>query len=226
MKKNILTIISCFLMLLVATACQNQTQNKPTNLEDTYKAISYYFSNSKVDKSNLGSFYIDDEKNIIIVKLVENTVKNQETFLKLINVDKKYIEFKQGGPYKNDDIDIDIELSVAFDQTCGNIEFNKCLNQDDIKVYLEENINNLYITFLGEKMNFNDYANSLNQSLDRSIKNLTDKLEATDALNDGGTTIYKDKAKNITVIACHTLNGNKDVYIGDYQLNYKENMCK
>ena len=224
MKRNILTIISCFFMLLVATACQNQTQDKPTNLEDTYKAISYYFSNSKVDKSNLGSFYIDNEKNIIIVELVENTVKNQETFLKLINVDKKYIEFKQGGPYKNDDIDI--ELSVAFDQTCGNIEFNEYLNNDDIKVYLEENINNLYITFLGEKMTFKDYANSLNQSLDRSIKNLTDKLEATDALNDGGTTIYKDKDKNITVIACHTLNGNKDVYIGDYQLAFKENMCK
>lgn len=224
MKKNILTIVSCFLMLLVATACQNQTQDKPTNLEDTYKAISYYFSNSKVDKSNLGSFYIDDEKNIIIVELVENTVKNQETFLKLINVDKKYIEFKQGGPYKNDDIDI--ELSVAFDQTCGNIEFNEYLNDYSIKVYLEENINDLYITSFGEKMTFKDYANSINQSLDRSIKNLTDKLEATDALNDGGTTIYKDKDKNITVIACHTLNGNKDVYIGDYQLAFKENMCK
>lgn len=46
MKKNILTIISCFLMLLVATGCQNQTQDKPNNIEDTYKAISAYFSNS------------------------------------------------------------------------------------------------------------------------------------------------------------------------------------
>ena len=177
MKKNILTIISCFLMLLVATGCQNQTKDKPTNLEDTYKAISYYFSNSQVDKSNLGSFYIDNEKNIIIVELVENTPKNQETFLKLTNIDKKYIEFKQGGPYKNDDIDI--ELSVAFDQTCGNVEFNEYLNDDNIKVYLEENVND-----------------------------------------------YKDKDKNITIIACNTLDGNRDVYIGEYQLYYKENMCK
>ena len=30
----------------------------------------------------------------------------------------------------------------------------------------------------------------------------------------------------MTVIACNTLNGNKDVYIGEYQLYYKENMCK
>lgn len=224
MKKNILTIILCFLMLLVATGCQNQTKDKPTNLEDTYKAISYYFSNSQVDKSNLGSFYIDNEKNIIIVELVENTPKNQETFLKLTNIDKKYIEFKHGGPYKNDDIDI--ELSVAFDQTCGNVEFNEYLNDDNIKVYLEENVNDLYVTFLGKKMTFKDYANGLNQTLDRSIKDLTNKLEKTAALEDGGTTIYKDEDKNITIIACNTLNGNRDVYIGEYQLYYKENMCK
>ena len=205
MKKNILTIILCFLMLLVATGCQNQTKDKPTNLEDTYKAISYYFSNSQVDKSNLGSFYIDNEKN-------------------LTNIDKKYIEFKQGGPYKNDDIDI--ELSVAFDPTCGNVEFNEYLNDDNIKVYLEENVNDLYVTFLGKKMAFKDYANGLNQTLDRSIKDLTDKLEKTAALDDGGTTIYKDEDKNITIIACNTLDGNRDVYIGEYQLYYKENMCK
>lgn len=211
-------------MLLVATGCQNQTKDKPTNLEDTYKAISYYFSNSQVDKSNLGSFYIDNEKNIIIVELVENTPKNQETFLKLTNIDKKYIEFKHGGPYKNDDIDI--ELSVAFDQTCGNVEFNEYLNDDNIKVYLEENVNDLYVTFLGKKMTFKDYANGLNQTLDRSIKDLTNKLEKTAALEDGGTTIYKDEDKNITIIACNTLNGNRDVYIGEYQLYYKENMCK
>ena len=224
MKKNILTIISCFLMLLVATGCQNQTKDKPTNLKDTYKAISYYFSNSQVDKSNLGSFYIDNEKNIIIVELVENTPKNQETFLKLTNIDKKYIEFKHGGPYKNDDIDI--ELSVAFDQTCGNVEFNEYLNDDNIKVYLEENVNDLYVTFLGKNMTFKDYANGLNQTLDRSIKDLTNKLEKTAALEAGGTTIYKDEDKNITIIACNTLNGNRDVYIGEYQLYYKENMCK
>ena len=56
-------------MLLVATGCQNQTKDKPTNLEDTYKAISYYFSNSQVDKSNLGSFYIDNEKLKTLLKI-------------------------------------------------------------------------------------------------------------------------------------------------------------
>ncbi len=75
-------------------------------------------------------------------------------------------------------------------------------------------------------MTFKDYANGLNQTLDRSIKDLTNKLEKTAALEDGGTTIYKDEDKNITIIACNTLNGNRDVYIGEYQLYYKENMCK
>lgn len=224
MKKNILTIILCFLLLVITSACEHKTQDKPTNLEDTYKAINAYFSTSHADKSNLSAFYVDSEKHVIIVELVENTTPNQKKFLKLTNVDEKYIEFRKDGPYE--DNDIDIELSVAFDQTCGNIEFNEYLNDYNIKVYLEENVNDLYVTDAGKKMTFKDYANGLNQTLDRSIKDLTNKLEKTAALNDGGTTIYKNKDKNITIIACNTLDGNRDVYIGDYQLYYKENMCK
>lgn len=224
MKKNILTIILCFLLLVITSACEHKTQDKPTNLEDTYKAINAYFSTSHADKSNLSAFYVDSEKHVIIVELVENTTPNQKKFLKLTNVDEKYIEFRKDGPYE--DNDIDIELSVAFDQTCGNIEFNEYLNDYNIKVYLEENVNDLYVTDAGQKMTFKDYANGLNQTLDRSIKDLTNKLEKTAALDDGGTTIYKNKDKNITIIACNTLDGNRDVYIGDYQLYYKENMCK
>ena len=224
MKKNILTIILCFLLLVIASACEHKTQDKPTNLEDTYKAINAYFSTSHADKSNLSAFYVDSEKHVIIVELVENNTPNQKNFLKLTNVDEKYIEFRKGGPYK--DNDIDIELSVVADQTCGNIEFNEYLNNDNIKVYLEENINDLYVTDTGQKMSFKDYANGLNQTLDRSIKDLTNKLEKTAALDDGGTTIYKDKDKNITIIACNTLDGNRDVYIGDYALYYKNHMCK
>ena len=224
MKKNILTIILCFLLLVITSACEHKSQDKPNNLEDTYKAINAYFSTSHADKSNLSAFYVDSEKHVIIVELVENTTPNQKKFLKLTNVDEKYIEFRKDGPYE--DNDIDIELSVAFDQTCGNIEFNEYLNDYNIKVYLEENVNDLYVTFLGKKMTFKDYANGLNQTLDRSIKDLTNKLEKTAVLDDGGTTIYKDEDKNITIIACNTLDGNRDVYIGEYQLYYKENMCK
>ena len=224
MKKNILTIILCFLLLVITSACEHKTQDKPTNLEDTYKAINAYFSTSHADKSNLSAFYVDSEKHVIIVELVENNTPNQKNFLKLTNVDEKYIEFKKGGPYE--DNDIDIELSVVADQTCGNIEFNEYLNNDNIKVYLEENVSDLYVTDTGQKMSFKDYANGLNQTLDRSIKDLTNKLEKTAALDDGGTTIYKDKDKNITIIACNTLAGNRDVYIGDYDLYYKNHMCK
>lgn len=224
MKKNILTIILCFLLLAITSACEHKTQDKPNNLEDTYKAINAYFSTSHADKSNLSAFYVDSEKHVIIVELVENTTPNQKNFLKLTNVDEKYIEFRKGGPYK--DNDIDIELSVVANQTCGNIEFNEYLNNDNIKVYLEENVSDLYVTDTGQKMSFKDYANGLNQTLDRSIKDLTNKLEKTAALDDGGTAIYKDKDKNITIIACNTLAGNRDVYIGDYDLYYKNHMCK
>ena len=38
--------------------------------------------------------------------------------------------------------------------------------------------------------------------------------------------IFKNKDKNITLIKCNTIDGNKDIYIGDYNLNFKSNICK
>lgn len=43
-------------------------------------------------------------------------------------------------------------------------------------------------------------------------------------LKDGGTSIYK--GKDYTVIACHTSDGNNDLYFGDETLKYKESYCK
>lgn len=47
-------------------------------------------------------------------------------------------------------------------------------------------------------------------------------MEKKDSLFDGGTIIYKSELKNVTIIVCNTLEGNKDIYIGDYQMNYTD----
>ena len=47
-------------------------------------------------------------------------------------------------------------------------------------------------------------------------------MEKKDALFDGGTIIYKSELKDATIIVCNTLEGNKDIYIGDYQMNYTD----
>ena len=46
-------------------------------------------------------------------------------------------------------------------------------------------------------------------------------------LKDGGTTIYKSNTYDITIIKCNTIAGNKDIFIGDYTMNfYNDLMCK
>ena len=221
MKKNILTIVLCISLILVTNGCNSQTKNKPNNYKDTSSVVNNYFQNAKKDE-NITAISYDDEKQVVVVTLVDNSKENQEKFLRGANVDKKYIEFEQGGAYNTFDAKI-----VTLDSSKENeISFNKYLTEENRTIYLENNIKELYIFDHQRRWTFKYYVTNTNQSLERSLKSVTDLLEKEANLKDGGTAIYKDKDKNMNVIACNTLNGNKDVYIGDYQLSFKDNMCK
>ena len=221
MKKNILIIVLCISLILMTNGCNSQTKNKPNNYKDTSNAVYNYFQNAKKDE-NITAISYDNEKQVVVVTLADNSQENQKKFLKSVNVDKKYIEFEQGGAYNTFDTKI-----VTFDSSKENeISFNKYLTKENRTVYLENNIKELYIFDHQSRWTFKYYVTNTNQSLERSLKSVTDLLEKEANLKDGGTAIYKDKDKNMTVIACNTLNGNKDVYIGDYQLSFKDNMCK
>ena len=221
MKKNILIIVLCISLILVTNGCNSQTKNKPNNYKDTSSAVDNYFQNAKKDE-NIAAISYDDETQVVVVTLVDNSKENQEKFLSNVNVDKKYIEFEQGGTYNTFDAKIVTLDSVKEDK----ISFNKYLTKENRTIYLENNIKELYIFDHQRRWTFKYYVTNTNQSLERSLKSVTDLLETEANLKDGGTAIYKDKDKNMTVIACNTLNGNKDVYIGDYQLSFKDNMCK
>lgn len=221
MKKNILIIVLCISLILMTNGCNSQTKNKPNNYKDTSSAVDNYFQNAKKDE-NIAAISYDDEKQVVVVTLIDNNKENQEKFLSNVNVDKKYIEFEQGGTYNTFDAKIVTLDSVKEDK----ISFNKYLTKEDRTIYLENNIKELYIFDHQRRWTFKYYVTNTNQSLENSLKSVTDLLEKEANLKDGGTAIYKDKDKNMTVIACNTLNGNKDVYIGDYQLSFKDNMCK
>ena len=221
MKKNILTIVLCISLILMTNGCNSKTKNKPNNYKDTTTVVNNYFQNAKKDE-NIAAISYDDEKQVVVVTLVDNSKENQEKFLSGANVDKKYIEFEQGGAYNTFDAKI-----VTLDSVKENeISFNKYLTKENRTIYLENNIKELYIFDHQSRWTFKYYVTNANQSLERSLKSVTDLLEKEANLKDGGTAIYKDKDKNMTIIACNTLNGNKDVYIGDYQLSFKDNMCK
>ena len=221
MKKNILTIVLCISLILMTNGCNSQTKNKPNNYKDTSSAVYNYFQNAKKDE-NIAAISYDDEKRVVVVTLVVNSKENQEKFLSDVNVDKKYVEFEQGGTYNTFDAKIVTLDSVKEDK----ISFNKYLTKENRTIYLENNIKELYIFDHQSRWTFKYYVTNTNQSLENSLKSVTDLLEKEANLKDGGTAIYKDKDKNMTIIACNTLSGNKDVYIGDYQLSFKDNMCK
>ena len=221
MKKNILIIVLCISLILMTNGCNSQTKNKPNNYKDTTTVVNNYFQNAKKDE-NIAAISYDDEKQVVVVTLVDNSKENQEKFLSNVNVDKKYIEFEQGGTYNTFDAKIVTLDSVKEDK----ISFNKYLTKENRTIYLENNIKELYIFDHQRRWTFKYYVTNTNQSLENSLKSVTDLLEKEANLKDGGTAIYKNKDKNMTIIACNTLSGNKDVYIGDYQLSFKDNMCK
>ncbi len=222
--KKLIILTLCFIQTLVTFGCGNKSVQKPTNLQDTYNAVGNYFGDSSVDRSNLGAFYLDEENNIIVVILVDNSASKQEEFLEKANIDSKYIKFEQGGPYNTNSLDID--LKVSSENNDKNIKFKEYLKLDNETIYLSENVSELFIVENKNQTSLRKYIINSTESMDKSIENITNLLNKQSILKDGGTIIFKNNDKNITLIKCNTIDGNKDIYIGDYNLNFKSSMCK
>ena len=222
--KEIRIIILCLILTLVTFGCSNKSDKKPTNLQDTYSAVGNYFGDSSVDRSNLGAYYIDEENNIIVVNLIDNSDSKQEEFLEKANIDSKYIKFQQGGPYNTNSLDID--LKVSSEDNDKNIKFKEYLKLDNRTIYLAENVSELFIVENKKQTSLKKYIINSTEVVDKLVENITNLLNKQSILKDGGTIIFKNKDKNITLIKCNTIDGNKDIYIGDYNLNFKSNICK
>lgn len=221
--KKLIILTLCFIQTLVTFGCGNKSVQKPTNLQDTYNAVGNYFGDSSVDRSNLGAFYLDEENNIIVVILVDNSASKQEEFLEKANIDSKYIKFEQGGSYNTNSLDIDLKVSSESNK---NIKFKEYLKLDNETIYLSENVSELFIVENKNQTSLRKYIINSTESMDKSIENITNLLNKQSILKDGGTIIFKNNDKNITLIKCNTIDGNKDIYIGDYNLNFKSSMCK
>lgn len=222
--KKICILILCLILTLVTFGCGNKSVQKPTNLQDTYNVVSNYFGDSSVDRSNLGAFYLDEENNIIVVNLIDNSETKQNEFLEKTNIDSKYIKFEQGGPYNTNSLDID--LKVSSENNNENIKFKEYLKLDNRTIYLAENVSELFIVENKNQTSLKKYIINSTEVVDKLIENITNILNKQSILKDGGTVIFKNKDKNITLIKCNTIDGNKDIYIGDYNLNFKSYKCK
>ena len=108
-----------------------------------------------------------------------------------------------------------------------NIEVvsNKSL-YESLELYSKTNESKIYlyglkeVAFLlnNEKVTLKEYLNK------NKIDDFMNMFELKDTLNDGGTNIYRND--DLTIIKCNTLDGNKDIFIGNKDMNYRENFCK
>ena len=119
------------------------------------------------------------------------------------------------GCTKNDSVS-DISFSKLDD--CNN-KPQLLITKEDINIYTYC-INDVILTVNNKKFGLKEYINSK----EKPIEKITEILYVDDVIYDGGTKIFK--GNNITLIRCNTLDGNKDIYIGDSNMKYKENFCK
>ncbi len=100
------------------------------------------------------------------------------------------------------------------------------------KLYYELKNQNIYMyeleDVLIENVSLKTYLNNNMGTIEDVLAFFTEE----DTFNDGGTTIYKDggskemTTKDIKIIACHTLDGNQDLYFGPKDLKFKMNFCQ
>ena len=119
------------------------------------------------------------------------------------------------------------KIEVIKPENYNSVKFNKYLERDNRTIYLAGNIEEVYYTDSETRMSLKDYISKSYQTLDDSVKHLTDIMDYIDTLKDGGTTIYKSNVYDITIIKCNTIAGNKDIFIGDYSMSFdNDSMCK
>lgn len=89
------------------------------------------------------------------------------------------------------------------------------------------NVEEVYYTNLEIKMSLKDYISKSYQILIDSIEHRTDIMDNVDTLKDGDTIIHKSNAYDITIIKCNTIAKHKNIFIGDYSMNFDDDsMCK
>ena len=105
-----------------------------------------------------------------------------------------------------------------------NIEYKNQNECNEPKLLLSKDGRNIYTYCLENiTIEMKDRKAELKSYIEdnsNAINKIIDTLKLEDTLMDGGTQIY------ITLIKCNTVDGNKDIYIGNDNMKFKQNFCK
>lgn len=224
MKKNfkgLFVVALAFILLLSLAGCNEKNKGSIDELRKLQSEITNKLEEYD-DYKNFASCGVDEENKVVIVELVNNSEEEQKWFKENIN-NSKYIQFEQGGPYTTSKVD----FYITKPENHNSIKFNNYYNEKNGKVYMAGNIGEFYVIDEYQiRYTLKNYISNLNQKFDDTIKSITEQLTKTSTLKDAGTTTYKSKEKDISIIVCNTTDGNKDIYIGDYSMEYEQDMCK
>lgn len=210
-------------------------------IKDTNKEPYVYGEWYKIEKENNGKWY---ELKTIVDNYGFNEIgyvvdKNNEVkfvinwewlygklsfgdyrILKQVNNRYIYIEFSITSTSNK-------KIEVIKPENYNSVKFNKYLEKENKTIYLAGNIEEVYYTNDNTKVLLKDYIMKTYQTMDDVIKKITNELKLVSILKDGGTKIYKLKEYDITVIKCNTIEGNNDIFIGDYLMKFdNDSMCK
>lgn len=131
MKKILLAIILCSIIFLNLTGCVN-TKKEVTkkDLEDINTKINSYFSNNGVkDYENYVFNYIDEENNIVVVGLLDDSPKEQEKFKQTI-INSNLIKFVKSNKFVNEDKNQDQSQLKTFIRTYKILNIAESNDQD------------------------------------------------------------------------------------------------
>lgn len=117
------------------------------------------------------------------------------------------------------------EFTISIQETtdCTNT-LTKYYEEENRRIYLSC-LDEIYLkTKYNKDITLKYYLQNINKPYNDSINSLVDNIENINYFSDGGTKLYK--TDKYAILLCNTLDGNKDIYIGNQNLKYKSNYCQ
>lgn len=218
MKKNLLTILFCAVLVLgLTTGCNHNNKNKVTKSDleiVNNKIIEYFQINGTKSYENIAFNYVDEESKLVIVGLINNTEEEQEKFRKNI-VDSELIKFIKGERSTN----VNNNFKLFFNQKPGDVKkqiIDRNTNkQYDYDVYVWNG--DVQIIIENKTFSLEEALNGHLITMEKIIEKANQDLPNTSSYDDGGSKVYK--YDTYTIIKLHTIDGNKNVYIGNEKLS-------
>lgn len=166
--------------------------------------LKFIFNKKEEDLSKYSLY-----DNIKVIAKVSSLEKNDDEQYTIVLTDSKLVE---NTLYK------DFDLVVDANENCDDEKkllystkdakyYQVCLNSFDIK-YSIEDIYSLEYILQDNKM---------------PLADIYKKAQDSESFDDGGSKLYK--YDNFNILACNTLSGSKDVYFGNKNLEYSEELC-